>query len=119
MPRLPSKVATQGVPEWDASVDHIRDLILSMRPAREALKKHIADTKEALDNLARRAYRAGLEEVGSEIRRMGYDLADDLRTTALLASLKGVDEAYHQTVDHPFSRVATDDLVEAGGRTLR
>ena len=119
MPRLPSKVATLGVPEWDASVNHIRDLILSMRPAREALKKRISDTREALDNLARRAYRAGLEEVGSEIRRMGYDLADDLRTTALLTSLKGVDEAYHRTVDHPFSRVANADLVAAWGRTLR
>jgi len=119
VPRLPSKVATQGVPEWDASVDHIRDLILSMRPAREALKKRISDTREALDNLARRAYRAGLEEVGSEIRRMGYDLADDLRTTALLQSLEEVDESYRKVTDTPFSRVANDDLVEAWGRTLR
>jgi len=119
VPRLPSKVATTNIPEWDASVGYIREKIDAMRRAKTILVGHIGDTRIALDKLAKQAYRADMDHVAAELRRMIYDIDDDLRTTSLLSSLKGVDDEYHKLIDHPFGRVANDDLVKAWGRTLR
>lgn len=106
MPRLPSKVATPGVPEWDDSIDRIRDLILSIRKAKDVLGTHVSDAKRALDALARQAHRANLGDVGDGLTRMKAELEEGLRTTELLMNLDEVNETYRRAVDTPFARVA-------------
>ena len=106
MPRMPSKVATQGVPEWDASVDRIRDLIDTMRAARNTLDRHVGDTKRALEDLMRKAHRAGMDDVSNGLYRVIRGMDDGLRLTSLRNGLDHVDGEYRRAVDTPFARVA-------------
>jgi len=106
MSRLPAKVASQEVPEWDATIGRIRDLIAAIREARGVMHGHVGDTKRALQDLSRRAQRAGLGDVGQDLWRMMTGLDEGLRTTGLLQSLAVIDEAYRRAVDTPFARVA-------------
>jgi len=108
MPRMPSKVATQGVPEWDASVDRIRDLIDTMRAARNTLDRHVGDTKRALDDLMRKAHRAGMDDVSNGLYRVIRGMDDGLRLTSLRNGLDHVDGEYRRAVDTPFARVGGD-----------
>lgn len=126
MPRLPAKTATEpvGVPEWDASVGRIRDLIEAIRRQRAAFRGLLGDISGELLRLSRRARESGREfdGVSRVLYRMSQDFNTyDIRTTSILQELGGVDQNYKRIVDNPFTRTAarmSHDLTVAWGRTL-
>lgn len=126
MPRLPAKTATEpvGVPEWDASVGRIRDLVETIRRTRATFRGLLGDISGELLRLSRRARESGREfdGVSHVLYRMSRDIDTyDVRTTSILLELGGVDQDYRRIVDNPFNRTATrmsHDLTDAWGRTL-
>ena len=126
MPRLPAKTATEpvGVPEWDASVGRIRDLVETIRRQRATFRGLLGEISRELIGLSRRARDSGKEfdGVSRVLYRMGQDFDTyDIRTTSILQELGVVDQDYRRIVDNPFTRTAarlSQDLTDAWGRTL-
>ena len=126
VPRLPAKTATEpvGVPEWDASVGRIRDLVETIRRQRATFRGLLGEISRELIGLSRRARESGREfdGVSRVLYRMSQDFDTyDIRTTSILQDLGGVDQDYKRIVDNPFTRTAarmSHDLTDAWGRTL-
>lgn len=122
MPRLPAKTASEGIPEWDASVDRVRDLVRSLRQTRDQLSSQAGDAQRELVRMSRMVTRAGrpYDELSVSLLRMSRDVdPTDLRLTQLTQELDGIDHDYRRIADNPFSRVAADEaLGRAWGRTL-
>ena len=109
------------VPEWDASMERITHLMLSIRRERDVFESLLGEARVELLRLSRSAMKAGkpYQDVSQALYRVSHDLdPSDIRTTALLQEIHEIDQKYEPITDNPFSRKATADLVRAWGEVL-